>query len=50
METKEDKFRKEVHLDELIIRKLEKQAAKEGRSLKNYMEYILIQQSQKSSK
>jgi hypothetical protein len=50
MGIKEGKIRKEVHLEQLIISKLEKLAFKEGRTLKNYMEYILIQQSQKTSK
>ena len=39
--------RKEVHLEEKVIDKLQEQADKHGRSLKNYMEIILINKSKK---
>lgn len=39
---KQGEIRKEVHLTEKVIKALEKQAAKEKRTLKNYMELILI--------
>jgi len=35
------KKRKEVHLTEKVIKKLQAKADEEGRSLKNYMEWIL---------
>lgn len=37
------KFRKEVHLTQEVIDKLQKKADKAGRSLKNYMEWVLTQ-------
>ena len=40
-----DKKRKEIHLQEQVIMMLEHQAKKEGRNLKNYMEYILNQKA-----
>lgn len=40
-----DKKRKEVSLESKTISALEQQAKQEGRSLKNYMEYILRQKA-----
>lgn len=45
-----NKTRKEVHLLPDIIEELQKQADAEGRTLKNYMEYILTQQSKRNIK
>lgn len=39
--------RKEVYLNTDIISKLQAKADKEGRSLKNYMEQVLIKQAEK---
>ena len=39
------KERKEVQLEKSVLNSLQRQADKTGRSLKNYMEYVLIQQS-----
>lgn len=36
-----DKKRKEIHLPEKTLLLLEHQAKKDGRNLKNYMEYVL---------
>lgn len=35
------KLRKEVHLTQEVIDKLQEKADEDGRSLKNYMEWIL---------
>lgn len=40
-----DKKRKEIHLPEKVILLLEYQAKKEGRNLKNYIEYILSEKA-----
>ncbi len=40
------KIRKEVHLPQDIFDLLQAQADKEKRTLKNYMEFILIKQSE----
>ena len=45
-----NKIRKEVHLTQDIIDVLQKQADKEVRTLKNYMESILIQHSKTNKK
>lgn len=45
-----DKIRKEVQLTQVVLDQLQLQADRDGRSLKNYMEHILVQQSQKSNK
>lgn len=37
--------RKELHLDSKVIRILEKEAKKQKRSLKNYLENLVIQQA-----
>lgn len=42
-----DKLRKDIHLSEDVISKLEKMAEKESRSLKNYMEKVLIKHAEK---
>lgn len=39
--------RKEVSLPEEVIKKLEAKALKDNRSLKNYMEQVLIKDSKK---
>ena len=39
------KHRKEVHLIQEVIDKLQAKADKDGRSLKNYMERLLIKES-----
>jgi hypothetical protein len=41
------KMRKDVHLDQQVVEKLESAAKKEGRKLKNYMEKVLIKHSEK---
>lgn len=38
-------IRKELHLEENILRILEKEAKNQNRSLKNYLEHIAIQQA-----
>lgn len=38
-------IRKELHLEENILRILEKEAKSQNRSLKNYLEHIAIQQA-----
>ena len=45
-----DKIRKEVHLTQEILDALQKQAEQEGRSLKNLMEFILIQFTKSNKK
>lgn len=40
-----DKKRKEIHLPEKVLLLLEYQANKEGRNLKNYLEYILSEKA-----
>jgi hypothetical protein len=40
-----NKIRKEVHLTQDILDILQKQADTEGRSMKNLMEFVLIQYS-----
>ncbi len=42
-----DKLRKDIHLPEEVVEKLEKMAEKESRSLKNYMEKVLTKHSEK---
>ncbi len=49
-ENQAGKIRKEVHLSDATINALQKQADREQRTLKNYMEYILIKQSQNNKK
>ncbi len=44
---KVSKIRKEVHLTHKVIDKLQEKADEEGRSLKNYMEWVLIEDSKK---
>lgn len=44
----EKKIRKEVSLDNQTLELLKEQAEKEGRNLKNYMEYILRQKANES--
>ena len=39
--------RKEIALPEEVVKKLESKALKENRSLKNYMEQVLIKDSKK---
>jgi hypothetical protein len=41
MTIKKGKVRKEVHLTNAVLKKLQLKADKEGRSLKNWMEHIL---------
>lgn len=40
-------IRKELHLDEKVISVLEEEAKRQNRSLKNYLEYIAIEQARK---
>jgi len=40
-----NKIRKEVHLFQPVIDQLQAQADEQGRTLKNWMEYLLIQAS-----
>ena len=40
-------IRKELHLDETIISALEDEAKKQNRSLKNYLEFLAIEQAKK---
>ncbi len=40
-----NKKRKEINLDDKTISLLQLQAEKEGRKLKNYMEYILVEKA-----
>jgi len=44
-----DKKRKEIHLTDKILMSLEHQAKKDGRNLKNYMEYILSKKAEEAS-
>lgn len=39
--------RKELHLEKTIINALEVEAKKQKRSLKNYLEYLVIEQAKK---
>ena len=39
--------RKELHLDERIISMLEAEAKRQNRSLKNYLEFLAIEQAKK---
>jgi len=39
--------RKELHLDKTIINALEVEAKRQKRSLKNYLEYLVIEQAKK---
>ena len=39
--------RKELHLDETIISVLEAEAKRQNRSLKNYLEFLAIEQAKK---
>lgn len=48
MTVKKGKIRKEVHLTNEILKKLQLKAEKQGRSLKNLMEQILSRESLKS--
>ena len=45
---KETKQRKEVLLTETVINNLQGKADKDGRSLKNYMEKVLIKESERN--
>ena len=40
-------IRKELHLDETIIAALEAEAKRQNRSLKNYLEFLAIEQAKK---
>lgn len=40
-------IRKELHLDESIISVLEAEAKRQNRSLKNYLEFLAIEQAKK---
>ena len=40
-------IRKELHLDEKIISTLEEEAKRQNRSLKNYLEHLVIEQSKR---
>jgi len=40
-------IRKELHLDEKIISALEVEARRQNRSLKNYLEFLAIEQAKK---
>ncbi|WP_424003838.1 hypothetical protein [Maribacter sp. IgM3_T14_3] len=40
-------IRKELHLDETIISVLEAEAKRQNRSLKNYLEFLAIEQAKK---
>ena len=46
MTISKDKTRKEVHLIQEVIDLLQREADKEGRTLKNLMEHILIKYSE----
>lgn len=50
MTISKDKARKEVHLTQPVLDALQQQADKEGRTLKNLMEFILIQHSKQNKK
>jgi len=40
-------IRKELHLDEKVILTLEEEAKRQNRSLKNYLEFLAIEQAKK---
>ena len=40
-------IRKELHLDETVISTLEAEAKRQNRSLKNYLEFLAIEQAKK---
>ena len=40
-------IRKELHLDKKILATLEKEAKRQNRSLKNYLEHLVIEQSKR---
>lgn len=40
-------IRKELHLDEAVISALEAEAKRQNRSLKNYLEFLAIEQAKK---
>ena len=40
-------IRKELHLDETVISALEAEAKRQNRSLKNYLEFLAIEQAKK---
>ena len=44
-ENEKGKVRKEVHLNKETVDNLQKQAEDEGRTLKNFMENVLVRQS-----
>lgn len=44
---KSEKIRKDIHLSEDVIEVLQKAADKESRTLKNYMEKVLVKHSEK---
>ena len=45
--SKPEKLRKEVHLAETVIKALQDKADEDDRSIKNYMEKVLIDDSKK---
>ena len=40
-------IRKELHLDETVVSALESEAKRQNRSLKNYLEYLAIEEAKK---
>lgn len=40
-------IRKELHLDETVVSALEAEAKRQNRSLKNYLEFLAIEQAKK---
>ena len=40
-------IRKELHLDEMVVSALEAEAKRQNRSLKNYLEFLAIEQAKK---
>lgn len=40
-------IRKELHLDETVVSALEAEAKRQNRSLKNYLEYLVIEEAKK---
>lgn len=40
-------IRKELHLDETVVLALEAEAKRQNRSLKNYLEYLAIEEAKK---
>lgn len=40
-------MRKELHLDETVVSVLEAEAKRQNRSLKNYLEYLAIEEAKK---